>query len=73
MTEPSLHDVLPVNDAREHVETGIACWCHLRLTVLCDECVDDPACWKCGGKGLVDATVPSDAQIVVHNALDGRK
>ena len=64
--------VLPINDLKPHVESGPCCWCNPRLERPCNECAgDDPACWSCGGFGMVDAS-PFDAALVIHNAADGR-
>ena len=67
--------VLPIGDKspegkphREHRR----CWCEPRIEWPCDECVGDPKCWRCKGKGLL--TEPTAlAALVTHNAQDGRK
>ncbi len=64
--------VLPVNDLKPHVESGPYCWCSPKLERQCQQCDgSDPSCWQCGGFKWIEAT-PAEAQLVVHNAADGR-
>jgi len=58
---------------RPHVTDGSPCWCNARTVIVCSACDEyttpDPACWKCGGEGLVDASAMDDGPvIVIHDA-----
>lgn len=39
---------------REHEFGTRMCWCDPRLAKQCDECDNDPNCWKCDEFGFVD-------------------
>lgn len=55
---------------RPHVKEGTSCWCGPRLLVVCPEC-NGPGCWRCEGDGLVDAVLPGEAVVVVHQDEEG--
>ena len=71
---PLLHHVYPVGaGVREHVTTGIGCWCEPHVYRVCTQCDRDPACWACEGDGIiridVDEMMVGDRVLVVHHYI----
>jgi hypothetical protein len=63
--------VYPVEE-REHVIVGTRCWCRPHLYRYCIQCdFDDPACWACGGDGIIRIRrmAPGDRVLVVHHFI----
>jgi hypothetical protein len=54
---------------KRHKLKGTGCWCEPRLSMPCPQCDGDKDCWRCHGDGWVEATVPGDALMVIHNAV----
>jgi hypothetical protein len=57
----------------EHVEDGSRCWCQPEVLRVCPECDDaeesPTSCWRCGGRGLIEAQETWDADVplvIVH-------
>lgn len=52
-------------DADQHAREGTECPCDPRLVVMCQGC-DGNGCFMCDDEGVVDATLASEAQAVIH-------
>jgi hypothetical protein len=71
--DPGNQHVYPCNPAGEtaHVTDGSPCWCGPRHEAACPACdgpeSPDPACWRCGGEGWVEATgIDGGPFVVIH-------
>lgn len=59
---------------REHQLSGRVCWCQPEIYAVCQECLGQGGCWKCGDDkpGLLrvgtDAEVPV---IIIHRDTTG--
>jgi len=63
------HLLSPEHDYTETLQ----CWCKPTLLTLCGQCNDsDPACWQCGGSGVVEVERDDGLSplIIVHSAED---
>ena len=56
-----------------HNTGGPDCPCSPRHAMICPECGAEHAdsevramCFRCGGEGVIDATLPHESEIVVH-------
>jgi hypothetical protein len=56
---------------REHVTSGLDCWCNPTYQLPCDDCTD--GCWKCrNGVTVIDheaAEKSARAIVIVHNEV----
>lgn len=52
---------------QDHVES-MNCWCAPVLAAVCPACIDDPNCWKCGGKKWIAGSIldPPNVCHVTH-------